>query len=136
MRNAEMGVGLLILTHNNIGQTLYDTAIDVIGSATLPTQVLVACMDCDTDEILERVRNNLNKLDSGRGVLILTDMYGATPSNIATELLNPKRVLVSGINLPMLVRVMNYPDLALNDLAEKAISGGQDGILALTARGD
>ncbi|HFQ13834.1 MAG TPA: PTS fructose transporter subunit IIA [Gammaproteobacteria bacterium] len=128
-----MSVGLLILTHNSIGQTLYDTAIAVIGSASLPTRILVASMDCDTDEILEQVRVALQKLNTGDGVLILTDMYGATPSNIASELLNPERVLVSGINLPMLVRVMNYPDLSLNDLAEKAISGGHDGILALTA---
>ncbi len=130
-----MSVGLLILTHNSIGETLYNTAIDVIGSATLPTQVLVACMDCNTDEMLEQVRSTLQKLNSGEGVLILTDMYGATPSNIASELLNPERVLVSGVNLPMLVRVMNYPGLKLNDLAEKAVSGGQDGILALTAGG-
>ncbi len=128
-----MSVGLLILTHDSIGQTLYDTAIAVIGSASLPTRILVASMDCDTDEILEQVRVALQKLNTGDGVLILTDMYGATPSNIASELLNPERVLVSGINLPMLVRVMNYPDLSLNDLAEKAISGGHDGILALTA---
>ena len=128
-----MSVGLLILTHNSIGQTLDDTAIAVIGSASLPTRILVASMDCDTDEILEQVRVALQKLNTGDGVLILTDMYGATPSNIASELLNPERVLVSGINLPMLVRVMNYPDLSLNDLAEKAISGGHDGILALTA---
>ncbi|HFQ14691.1 MAG TPA: PTS fructose transporter subunit IIA, partial [Gammaproteobacteria bacterium] len=106
-----MSVGLLILTHNSIGQTLYDTAIAVIGSASLPTRILVASMDCDTDEILEQVRVALQKLNTGDGVLILTDMYGATPSNIASELLNPERVLVSGINLPMLVRVMNYPDL-------------------------
>lgn len=131
-----MSVGLLILTHNSIGQTLYDTAVAVIGNNSLPTRVLVASMDCDTDEMLEQIRINLQKLNSGQGVLILTDMYGATPSNIASGLLNPSRVLVSGINLPMLVRVMNYPDLELNDLAEKAISGGQEGILALTARGD
>ena len=130
-----MSVGLLILTHNDIGQSLYNTAIAVIGSATLPTQVLVASMDCDIDEMLQQVRSSLQRLNNGEGVLILTDMYGATPSNIASELLNPERVLVSGVNLPMLVRVMNYPKLKLNDLAEKAISGGQDGILALTARG-
>ncbi|HEB85443.1 MAG TPA: PTS fructose transporter subunit IIA [Gammaproteobacteria bacterium] len=130
-----MSVGLLILTHDSIGETLYNTAIDVIGSATLPTRVLVACMDCNTDEMLEQVRSTLQKLNDGEGVLILTDMYGATPSNIVSELLNPERVLVSGVNLPMLVRVMNYPGLKLNDLAEKAVSGGQDGILALTAGG-
>jgi len=131
-----MSVGLLILTHNSIGQTLYDTAVAVIGKPTLPTQILVASMDCDTDKMQEQVRRALQKLNSGQGVLILTDMYGATPSNIASELLDPQRILISGINLPMLVRVMNYPNLELNALAEKAINGGQDGILALTAKSD
>ncbi len=129
-----MSVGLLILTHSNIGQTLYDTAIAVIGSATLTTRVLVASMDCDTDEMRQLVQVNLQKLNTGQGVLILTDMYGATPSNIVAEFLNPDRILVSGINLPMLVRIMNYPNLELSKLAEKAISGGQEGILAVSTK--
>ncbi len=130
-----MSVGLLILTHNSIGQTLYDTAVAVIGSTTLPTRILVASMDCDTEKMLEQVRVNLQKLDTGQGVLILTDMYGATPSNIAYELLESEQILISGINLPMLVRIMNYPDLELSKLAEKAISGGQEGIIAMSAKG-
>jgi len=129
-----MTVGLLILTHNNIGQTLYDTAVAVIGSSTLPTHMLVASMDCDTDKMRQQVQLNLQKLNSGQGVLILTDMYGATPSNIVTEFLNPERILVSGINLPMLVRIMNYPDLELNKLAQKAVSGGQEGIIATSIK--
>ena len=130
-----MSVGLLILTHNSIGQTLYDTAVAVIGSSTLPTRILVASMDCDTEKMLEQVRVNLQQLNTGQGVLILTDMYGATPSNIAYELLESEQILISGINLPMLVRVMNYPDLELSELAEKAISGGKEGIIAMSAKG-
>ena len=130
-----MSVGLLSLTHNSIGQTLYDTAVAVIGSTTLATRILVASMDCDTEKMLEQVRVNLQQLNTGQGVLILTDMYGATPSNIAYELLQSNQILISGINLPMLVRVMNYPDLDLSKLADKAISGGQEGIIAMSAKG-
>ena len=129
-----MSVGLLILTHSDIGQSLYDTAIAIVGSATLDTEILVVSMDCNTELQLNEARQLLHKLDQGQGVLILTDMYGATPSNIASEVLSQQSILVSGINLPMLLRVMNYPNLNLDELAEKAVSGGQDGVLALTAK--
>ena len=129
-----MKVGLLIITHSDIGQSLYNTAIAIIGSATLNTEIMTASMDCDPEEILKQARKLLKKLNGNNGVMVLTDMYGATPSNIATELLNQKTVLVSGLNLPMLLRVMNYPDLSLNKLVEKAITGGREGVLALTAQ--
>ncbi|MCW9023606.1 MAG: PTS fructose transporter subunit IIA [Gammaproteobacteria bacterium] len=131
-----MSVGLLILTHSEIGHSLYDTAVAIVGSATLQTEILVASMDCNIEQRLNEARRILKQLDKGQGVLILTDMYGATPSNIASELLSKQTILVSGINLPMLLRVMNYPDLNLDELAEKAVTGGQDGVLALTARGN
>ena len=129
-----MKVGLLIITHSDIGQSLYNTAVAIIGSATLNTEIMTASMDCDPEEILKQARKLLKKLNGNNGVMVLTDMYGATPSNIATELLNQKMVLVSGLNLPMLLRIMNYPDLSLNKLVEKAITGGREGVLALTAK--
>ena len=131
-----MNVGILIITHGNIGSVLLQSATNVLGVCPLSTTTISAAPGCNPEHVLASAKQAAQEMDCGDGVLVLTDMYGATPSNIATELLNPSRVLVSGINLPMLVRVMNYPDLELNDLAEKAISGGQEGILALTARGD
>jgi PTS system ascorbate-specific IIA component len=69
-------------------------------------------------------------LDDGDGVLVLTDMYGSTPSNVASSLGREDRVVVvAGLNLPMLVRVLNYPEDSLSALAEKAVSGGNRGIL-------
>ena len=71
-----------------------------------------------------------HKLDHGQGVLILTDIYGSTPSNIACALSTKENVrIISGINLPMLIRVLNYPNLELDELVLKAISGGQEGIM-------
>ncbi|MDH5570685.1 MAG: PTS fructose transporter subunit IIA [Gammaproteobacteria bacterium] len=130
-----MSVGLLIMTHSDIGQSLYNTAVAIIGAATLETEILAVSMDSEPEKKLEKARHFVNRLNSGDGVLILTDMYGATPSNVATELLNSKTILVSGLNLPMLLRVMNYPELHLNELAEKAITGGQEGVLSITAKG-
>ncbi|CAK0770012.1 hypothetical protein CCP3SC15_4060003 [Gammaproteobacteria bacterium] len=68
-------------------------------------------------------------LDQGDGVLVLTDMYGSTPSNIACRLDSEKVRIVAGVNLPMLIRVLNYSYLSLEDLTNKAISGGRDGII-------
>ena len=129
-----MSVGILIMTHSDIGHSIYKTAIAIIGSAPLKTDILTVSMDSEPEKKLATAHQLISKLNTGSGVLILTDMYGATPSNVATELLNKKTVLVSGINLPMLLRVMNYPELSLNELAEKAITGGREGVLALTAK--
>lgn len=71
----------------------------------------------------------VDRLQSGDGVLILTDMYGSTPSNVANRLMAKDGIqIVSGINLPMLLRVLNYPELGLEELVQKAVSGGRDGV--------
>ena len=124
-----MSVGLLLITHNQIGAALLETSSHMLGMCPLMVEVLAVPADCDPDAMVQRGREMVRGLDSGEGVLILTDMYGSTPSNIAARLIDNQRVLaVSGVNLPMLVRVMNYPGLSAADLAIKAESGGRDGI--------
>jgi PTS system ascorbate-specific IIA component len=74
----------------------------------------------------------VRQLDEGNGVLVLTDMLGATPSNIAARLAAPGRVaVVAGVNLPMLVRALTYRAQPLAVVVEKAISGGREGVLHL-----
>ena len=122
-------VGLLLVTHDQIGKALLETASHMLGMCPLMVDVLSVPADCDPDEMTQRGHRLVDKLDGGEGVLILTDMYGSTPSNIAARLADIRRVLVvSGVNLPMLVRVMNYPRLSVGELAAKAESGGRDGI--------
>jgi mannose PTS system EIIA component len=123
-------IGLLIITHNNIGAELVKTATLMLGMCPLMTQALPVTPSSDPDAVLRQAQRHLIELNSGDGVLVLTDMYGSTPSNIAAHLANENQVkVVAGINLPMLVRVLNYPQLDLKDLANKALSGGRDGIL-------
>ena len=124
-----MSVGVLIITHSNIGTSLYDAVISVIGKSPLPTRVLPVSLDCDPESMINRARGLVDELDEGQGVLVLTDMYGSTPSNIACRLANGRVNVVAGINLPMLVRVMNYPELDLPQLAQKAVSGGHEGVI-------
>jgi PTS system ascorbate-specific IIA component len=71
-------------------------------------------------------------LDQGDGVLILTDIFGATPSNIACKLLEPGRVQgVSGVNLPMLIKALSYREQPMETLIEKALGGANEGIVRM-----
>ena len=78
---------------------------------------------------MESAVSLLRELDQGDGVLVLTDLFGSTPSNIAHRLHEFANVnIVTGLNLSMLIRIFNYPDLNLADMTEKAFSGGVDGV--------
>lgn len=125
-----MSVGLLIVSHGKLGDYLLETAARMLGVCPLETATLAMSFDCDPDAMLERAGRMIAQLDSGAGVLVLTDMYGSTPSNIVGRLPQGHTVrVVSGVNLPMLIRVLNYPRLNLNELAAKAQSGGRDGVV-------
>jgi len=123
-------VGLLVITHNNVGGALFDAAISVLGDCPLPFEILAVSQNCDPEERFQKAQAYLKKLNtSGDGVLVITDMYGSTPSNIATKLATDNVTIITGINLPMLIRVLNYPKLSLDKLANKAVSGGQTGVI-------
>jgi len=124
-----MSVGLLIITHGDIGRSLLDTAVVVMGTCPLQTATLGIPMASDPDQQLARAQQYLQQLEQGDGVLILTDLYGSTPSNIACKLRNDNVAVITGLNLPMLIKVFNYPTLNLHELAEKAMGGGREGVI-------
>lgn len=129
-----MSVGILVITHDDIGKALLDSAHSALGQAPLPSGSVSASRDCDPEELLKSARQALASLDSGAGVLVLTDLFGATPSNMAERLLHSTSGairIVTGVNLPMLIRVLNYPTLDLNSLTAKAVSGGKDGVFEI-----
>lgn len=124
-----MGVGILIISHDGIGETLLDTASHMIENSPLKIRLLSASRKCDPDDLLRKAISLCKEIDGGDGTLVLTDLIGSTPSNIAHRLAKHANVnIITGINLSMLVRLINYPDLNLSDLTEKAYSGGIDGI--------
>ncbi|QKT02918.1 PTS sugar transporter subunit IIA [Ectothiorhodospiraceae bacterium 2226] len=127
-----MSVGILVITHSQIGQAIMDTACSMLTQCPLDVEILPIPQDSDPERQAARAHDLVHKLNRGDGVLVLTDMYGSTPSNIASRLLDPEgRVqVVAGVNLPMFIRVMNYPHLNLEELTAKALSGGHDGIMA------
>jgi PTS system ascorbate-specific IIA component len=129
-----MSVGLLLITHNDIGTALLHTASRMLGDCPLQTQALAITEDCSPEELRDQAQAMAEELDTGEGVLVLTDLYGSTPSNIANSLqVDSGRRVLAGVNLSMIVRVLNYPGRSLADLADKALSGGRDGILPCPA---
>lgn len=122
-------IGMLIITHNNVGGALFDAATSVLGDCPIPVEILPVSQNCDPEERSEKAQAYLKKLNQPDGVLVITDMYGSTPSNIATKLASDNVTIITGINLPMLVRIMNYPTLSLEKLANKAVSAGQTGVI-------
>ena len=80
--------------------------------------------------LLPHAINMVKELDSGSGVLVLTDMYGGSPSNMASKVVVPGKVeAVCGVNLPMLIRVLTYRERDLQTIVTKAVSGGCEGVM-------
>ena len=124
-----MNIGILLLTHNDIGAQLLLAAKSTYGSIPVRTELLsIDHYDQPTD-LTNLARQYVKVLDKGEGVLILTDMFGSTPSNIAKEFSHMKNVnVVSGVNLSMLLNIFNYPTLSLKAITKKALEGGKDGV--------
>jgi PTS system ascorbate-specific IIA component len=129
-----MNTGLLLITHGSLGQDMLDVATAILGGCPLEVKALAVHSNSDPDEVYEKASRACAELDHSEGVLVLTDLYGSTPSNIATRLIERHNVnVISGASIPMLLRVMNYPRLSLDELGEKAVSGAHDGVI-ITAR--
>ena len=126
-----MPVGILIITHGEIGEELITTARSTFGGKLpLNCRALSVSPDCDPDSQHKKAQTLLAAVDDGSGVLILTDMFGSTPSNIANSFEGQDNIeIITGVNLPMFIRILNYCDLNLADMTEKALSGGHDGII-------
>jgi PTS system ascorbate-specific IIA component len=126
-------IGILIVSHGAFGESLIHSASHVLGKRpTYLRQVGVTVHD-DPDEILPVAQDLIRFLDQGQGVLVMTDIYGATPSNVAARLLSPGRVEgVSGVNLPMLIKALTQRDqCTLEELVGKALSGAGKGIVRM-----
>jgi PTS system ascorbate-specific IIA component len=127
-------IGILIISHGAFGEALIHGASHVLGKRPLHVRQVGVTIHDDPDAILPQAQDLVRQLDSGHGVLVLTDILGATPSNIATRLLKPGKVEgLSGASLPMLIRAITYRDEPLPDVVGKAMSGGQEGMVHLNS---
>ena len=121
-----------MVTHEHIGNHMLRITASILNDDLKNVTCVEIPMDSDTDQIAALVTLALDNLATDDGVLILTDSYGSTPCNIAKEFLNHEhRILVSGLNLPMLIRIMNYRLLPIDELKDIAIDGGKRGITSM-----
>jgi mannose PTS system EIIA component len=129
-------IGILIITHGSLGESLIHSASHVLGKNPPQLESLAVSMHDDPHELLPQAQLLVKKLNTGEGVLVLSDIYGATPCNMVAKLLLPNLIEgVAGLNLPMLVRVLNYRDKPIKVCVEKAVSGGRDGVVHFTKIG-
>ena len=126
-------IGVLIIAHGNLGESLIECVSHVLGKHPPQVKSLAVGSNDDPSDLLPTAQQLVKALDTGQGVLILSDMYGATPCNLVLKLLSPGHVEgVAGANLPMLVRVLNYREAGIKKCLEKAITGGRDGVVHFT----
>ncbi|WP_256646351.1 PTS sugar transporter subunit IIA [Thermomonas paludicola] len=126
-----MSVGILLVTHEGLGSALLAVATRLLGKLPLACEAFEVPFDADPGLLLPLASAAMRRVDAGQGVLVLTDLYGATPSNIASRLAHLGTPIrrVSALSLPMLLRVMNYAELDLDDLPAVAAAGSRTGAI-------
>ena len=124
-----MSVALLFITHEGIATSLLDIGAAIIRRPNHNLSSIEIPMDADTETIALDIENKLTQLDLDDGVLFVTDIYGSTPSNVAQKIATKYDAdLISGINLPMVIRLLNYRDENKQALIQKALTGAKHGI--------
>ncbi len=131
MANKRSMVALLVVTHGRLASELVEAAKRIVGPLEAFEAVSID-WDIDVAEARERLEQAVRSVDRGRGVLLLTDMFGGTPSNLALAMLEPDRVeVVTGVNLPMLIKFCNHRErYTLSEAAAIVAAQGRDAIHA------
>lgn len=123
-------IGILLLTHGTLGESLIQTAIHVLNKRPPRLRQLGVTAQDDPLLLLPQAQALVKEINAGAGVLILTDMYGGSPSNLAAKLVVPGKVeAVAGVSLPMLIRALTYREKTLEVIVNKAVSGGCEGVM-------
>lgn len=129
--------GILVVAHNELGESLVDCVKHILGAVPNNVRVLSVRAHDDPQQKLTEGHALVRQLDQGKGVLILADIYGATPSNVARHLCRAEHIMgVAGVNLPMLLRVVCQPDKTMPELAQIALEGGRDCIVPMSSDGN
>ena len=127
-------IGVLLVTHGEIGTALLTSASQILGAPPAQVVTLSVWRQDDPDDLVLRARELLEQIDAGDGVLILTDIFGATPGNVVSRLLADNHVEgVSGVSLPMLLRVLTSRNGSLPAAVKRAVSGGAEGVVHMNS---
>ncbi|VVE07144.1 PTS sugar transporter subunit IIA [Pandoraea soli] len=125
--------GILIIAHAPLASALRECVSHIYGGCPAHVGAIDVVPDQDTAALVVTARERLAQLQEENGVLVLTDLFGATPSNVAAQLVDPKVRVLSGVNLSMLIKAVCYRSVPLDTLVEKVLSGGSKGILEVGA---
>lgn len=125
-------VGIVIVTHGKLGEGLLDAVSLIAGPQEQIEKVML--LEGDSVELLkDKILEAVKKVDSGNGVMIFVDMFGASPSNAAAYLINENVEIVTGVNLPMILEIINLRESkSLEELALISINAGKDSVKSLT----
>lgn len=122
-------IGILLITHGSYGEALVQNACHVLNKRPPQLMQLGVAPQDDPLDLLPLTRQMLAQVDNGKGALILTDIFGASPANLALKLLEPGHIEgLTGVNLPMLVRALTYREKGMEILLQRARDGARDGI--------
>jgi PTS system mannose-specific IIA component len=126
-------IGLLVVTHGQLAEDLVRAVEKIVGTSEALEAVSID-WDDDVDDARRRIEEAIDRLNDGDGVLILTAMFGGTPSNISLSLLEPGKVeIVTGVNLPMLIKFTNLREkLDLPEVACRIAEQGRKSITVAT----
>ena len=123
-------ISLLVLAYNNLGHDIADAAAHILGMELQQLRILSVNFDDTPEKLEDQLEQVIDDLNTEHGLIILTDIFGATHTNTAGKFLVPGKIdLISGLNLPMLLRIVNYRHLPFEELVDKAVSGGREGII-------
>jgi PTS system mannose-specific IIA component len=124
-----MCTALFFITHNGIASNLIAVAESILRQKAVNIDYYEVSMDDSILDSIKEIDSKLAKLDC-TSIIFITDIFGSTPSNIAHQVAEKHQAhLISGVNLPMVIRLLNYRDAGEEDLIEKAVEGAQKGIL-------
>ena len=122
-------IGILLITHGSFGEALVQNACHVLNKRPVHVNQLGVSAQDDPLDLLPLALQMLELVDNGDGVLVLTDIFGASPANLAIKLLKPGRVEgLTGVNLPMLLRALTYREKGMEILLQRARDGGREGV--------
>ena len=123
-------IGILVVTHNQLGDALIESAEFIIGGRPKALESISIDLNQNAESLRKKIADTIKKVDQKDGVLILTDMFGGTPSNLSYSFLEEGRIeVLSGVNLPILIQAVNQRDkMNLADLGNNLEKFGKKSI--------
>ncbi len=129
-------IGILIIAHERLGESLIECATHMLGERPQQLHALAVKSNDEPEVLLKQAQEIARQIDSGDGVLVLSDIYGGTPCNIATRLVGSSHSHgISGLNLPMLIVALSYRNLPFDECLTKAMNSGQESVVHFNEKG-